>query len=215
MWLYLRRSPLLGLRKRILNSPCLLILLIHTKHKTIRWCLGLSPCLHSLERELIHLVHKTKNMWVLIGQLPQKAGSWDAPLALRDFNLSNKHYGNVMNYLWTGGLRSKWCCGHKEGRYIATHQGEKFQPDYSRPQTRLSATRHHHPTTIKTLQTSKIIRLFVSLQLVFNRRLTLSELKSRIVFSELRSRTVGIENWCATHYVAEAQRQWYIKTLYT
>ena len=127
MWLYLRRSPLLGLRKRILNSPCLLILLIHTKHKTIRWCLGLSPCLHSLEGELIHLVHKTKNMWVLIGQLPQKAGSWDAPLALQDFNLSNKHYGNVMNYLWTGGLRSKWCCGHKEGRYIATHQGEKVK----------------------------------------------------------------------------------------
>ena len=33
MWLCLRKFPPLGLHKRIMNFPCLLILLIHTKHK--------------------------------------------------------------------------------------------------------------------------------------------------------------------------------------
>ena len=35
--------PPLGLHKRILNSPSLLILLIHTKHETIRRNFGLTP----------------------------------------------------------------------------------------------------------------------------------------------------------------------------
>ena len=32
-----------------------------------------------------------------------------------------------------GGVRNKWCCGHKEGYYIATHQGEKFYSDFIQP----------------------------------------------------------------------------------
>ena len=63
------RFPPLGLRKRILNSPCFLILLIHTNHKTIRWNLGLTPTLHFLERELIHWVSMVKNLWLTVGQL--------------------------------------------------------------------------------------------------------------------------------------------------
>ena len=41
----------------------------------------------------------------------------------------------VMSCYWPvwAGLRSKWCCGHKEGRHIATHQVEKSQPNFSRP----------------------------------------------------------------------------------
>ena len=70
MWLCLRRRfPPLGLHKRILNSLCLLILLIHTKHKTIRWNLGLTPRLHSLEEELIHWIGMPKNLWLTVGQL--------------------------------------------------------------------------------------------------------------------------------------------------
>ena len=30
-------------------------------------------------------------MWLIVRQLPIKAGWWDAPLALRDFSRSNKH----------------------------------------------------------------------------------------------------------------------------
>ena len=122
MRLCLRRFLPLGLHKGILNSPCLLILLIHAKHKTIRWCLGLTPCLHFLEGELIHMVDNAKNVWLIVGQLPKKSRWWDAPLALRDFSRSNKHYGNVISCFWPGGLRIKWCCGLKEDRYIATHQ---------------------------------------------------------------------------------------------
>ena len=40
------------------NSPCLKILLIHTKHKTIKQYLGLTSFLHFLEGTLIHWVDK-------------------------------------------------------------------------------------------------------------------------------------------------------------
>ena len=69
--LCLRRFPPLGLHKRILNSLCLLILLIHSKHKTIRWNFGLSPSSYSLEGELIHWIDEAKNMWITVGQLLQ------------------------------------------------------------------------------------------------------------------------------------------------
>ena len=43
----LRRSfPSLGIHKAVLDSPCLLILLIYTKHKTKRRNLGLIRCPH-------------------------------------------------------------------------------------------------------------------------------------------------------------------------
>ena len=40
------KLPSLGLYKGILDFPCLLILLIFTKHKSKRWNLGLSPRLY-------------------------------------------------------------------------------------------------------------------------------------------------------------------------
>ena len=73
------------------NSHCLLILLIHTKHKTIKWCLRMTPRLHLLEGALIHWVDKAKNMWPIVKQFPIKIGWWDAPLGLRDLSQSNKH----------------------------------------------------------------------------------------------------------------------------
>ena len=121
-----RRFPPLGLHKGILNFPCLLILLIHTKHKTIRSYFGQTPRLNFLEGQLIHLGDKAKNVRLIIGQMPKKAGWWDASHAQRDFSRSNKHYGKcVLSCLWSfwGGLRSKWCCSRKESRFVATHQG--------------------------------------------------------------------------------------------
>ena len=64
----LRQFLPLGLHKRILNSLCLLI---HTKHKTIRWNLGLTPRLHSLEGDLIHWVGMAKNLWLTVGLVLQ------------------------------------------------------------------------------------------------------------------------------------------------
>ena len=117
MWPCLkRRFPPLWLKKGIWSSPCLLILLIYTKLKT-RWCQG----------EFIDMADKAKNVWLIVGQLPKKARLWDAPNGLQDFSQSNKHSGNAMSCLWPDGLRTKWCYDHKEGHYIAAHQGEKFQ----------------------------------------------------------------------------------------
>ena len=74
LWFCLRRLPSLDLYKRILNSPCFLILLIPTKHKTMRWNFGLTPRFYSLEGALIHWVDKAKIGWLTVGQLPKKAG---------------------------------------------------------------------------------------------------------------------------------------------
>ena len=49
------------------------------------------PRPHFLQGELIHLVDKAKNVWLIVGQLPIKTGWRNAPLALRDFRRSNKH----------------------------------------------------------------------------------------------------------------------------
>ena len=43
-----------------INSQCLQILLIHTKHKTIKSYLRLTPRFHFLEEALIHWVDKVK-----------------------------------------------------------------------------------------------------------------------------------------------------------
>ena len=56
-----------------------------------RWNLGLTRRPHFLQGELIHLVEKAKNAWLIVGQWPIKAGWWNAPLVLRDFSRSNKH----------------------------------------------------------------------------------------------------------------------------
>ena len=95
MQLCLRSLPL-GLHIRILNSPCFLILLIYTKHKTIRWNLGLTPRFYSLEGELTHWVDMAKIAWLIVGQLPLRAGWWYAPLALQDFSWTNKQ--NYFSY---------------------------------------------------------------------------------------------------------------------
>ena len=70
-----RRFPPLGLHNRIFNCPCPLILLVHTKNKTVRWNLELTPRLHALEGELIHWVDKAENVWLTVGHLPD--GWWD------------------------------------------------------------------------------------------------------------------------------------------
>ena len=100
MQLCLITFPSLGLYKRILNSPGFVILLIHTKHETIRWNLGLNPRFYSLERKLTQYVDKAKNMWLIVGQLPIKAGWWDAPLALWDFSWSNKQSYFFFSFLY-------------------------------------------------------------------------------------------------------------------
>ena len=58
---------------------------------TIRWNLGLTSRPHFLEGELIRLVDKAKNAWLIVRQLPIKAGWWDDPLALWDFRRRSKH----------------------------------------------------------------------------------------------------------------------------
>ena len=68
------------------NSSYLLILLIHTKHKAIKWYLRLTPRLHFLGGTLINWVDKAKNMWIMDRQLPIKAAQWDAPLKLQGFS---------------------------------------------------------------------------------------------------------------------------------
>ena len=89
----LRRFPPLGLHKGILNSSCLLILLIHTIHNTVRCNIGLTPRSCFLEGELIHWVGKAKNMPLIVGWLPIKAEWWDARLTPRDSSRSNIHNG--------------------------------------------------------------------------------------------------------------------------
>ena len=99
MRLCLRGSPL-GLLKSILNSPCLLILLIHTEHKTIRWNLGLTARLYYLEGELVHWVDKgKKKVWLTVVQLPIKARWWGAPVVLWYFSQTNKHCTHVTDTL--------------------------------------------------------------------------------------------------------------------
>ena len=44
------------------------------------------PRPHFLERELIHFVEKAKIVWLIVGRLSIKAGWWNDPLALWDFN---------------------------------------------------------------------------------------------------------------------------------
>ena len=71
----------------VLDSPCLLFLLIYPPAfyfswftpitNTTRWNLGLAPRSHFLERELIHWMDKTKNLWKKVGQLPIKTEWWD------------------------------------------------------------------------------------------------------------------------------------------
>ena len=55
---------------------------------------------HFLEGELIHLVDKAKYVWLIVGQLPIKAGWWNAPLALRDFSRRNKHEDSQKKSPW-------------------------------------------------------------------------------------------------------------------
>ena len=67
---------------------------------TRRWNLGLNPRPHFLEGEFIHLVDKAKNVWLIVGQLPRKAGWWNTSLALRDFSRSCKHKDSPEESSW-------------------------------------------------------------------------------------------------------------------
>ena len=51
----------------------------------------MNPHPYFLEGELIHLVDKTKNMQLTIGQLPIKFEWWEVPLSLWVFSRSNIH----------------------------------------------------------------------------------------------------------------------------
>ena len=59
-----------------LELPLLPNLLIHNKHKTIRLNFWLSPRFYSLKNELTNWEDKAKNVWLIAGQLPIKAGWW-------------------------------------------------------------------------------------------------------------------------------------------
>ena len=64
------------------RESCLLILLIHTKHKNnkMKYCTDLFSWFPL--RRTHHWVDKTENVWLIFKQLPIKAGWWDVPLAL-------------------------------------------------------------------------------------------------------------------------------------
>ena len=66
--------PPMGLYKQILNSLYFLILLIHNKRKIIRSNFGLTPRFYSLENELTNWDDKAKNVLLIVGKLPIKAG---------------------------------------------------------------------------------------------------------------------------------------------
>ena len=99
MQLCLRRKiPPLGLHKGILNSSLLLILLIHTKHKhnKMKTWNDLTSSF-PWKGALIHLVNKTKNVWLIVRQLLIKAGWGDASLAL------STHFNFVfifLSFMW-------------------------------------------------------------------------------------------------------------------
>ena len=46
------------------------------------------------------MVDKAKYVWLIVGQLPIKAGWWNAPLTLRDFSRSNKHEDSHKESPW-------------------------------------------------------------------------------------------------------------------
>ena len=79
----LPRFQPLGLYKQILNFPYFLILLIYNKHKIIRYNFRLTSCFYFLENEHTNWEDKAKNVWLIVGQLPIKAGWWGASLALQ------------------------------------------------------------------------------------------------------------------------------------
>ena len=52
-------------------------------------------------RRFIHWVDMAENVWLLVGQLPIKAGWWDAPLAIREFIRRNMHDHSTKIYCST------------------------------------------------------------------------------------------------------------------
>ena len=67
-----RRFPPLGSHKGIINSLCLLILFTHTKHKNNKMKCCTEPMSSFPSRRFIHWVDKTENVWLIVGQLPEK-----------------------------------------------------------------------------------------------------------------------------------------------
>ena len=101
MWLCLRRNfPPLALHRGILNFSCVLILLIDAKHKYKNMKSWTDLTSHFFDGDLIYLVDRAKDVWLIIGQLPIKSGWWNAPLALQDFSRSNKHEDSHKESLW-------------------------------------------------------------------------------------------------------------------
>ena len=73
----------------ILNCSCVLILLIHTKHKYKKMKSWTDP-ISSFPLRRTHPLGR-QNVRLIFGQLPIKAGWCNAPLSLPYFSRSNKH----------------------------------------------------------------------------------------------------------------------------
>ena len=65
-----------------------------------RWNLGLTTHLRFLEGKPIKLIDKTKNVWLIVGQLPVKIKWYNALIALRDFSQSNKYEASPKELPW-------------------------------------------------------------------------------------------------------------------
>ena len=150
--------------------------------------------------------------------LQKKARWWYAPLALRYFSRSNKRYGNAMSCLWPVVCGSNNAVVIRRVVISGYTKVKSFSWNSARPKEDFLL---HATSTPRQLKYTKLknnkIRLSITPLLVFNRKFTISELKSKIVshsFGKL-SRTVGIENWCATHYATEVEWLWHIKALHT
>ena len=109
-----RRFPPQGLHRGILNSSCVLILLIHTKHKYKEMKSWTNPRPHFLEGELIHLVDK-KNSYPDSSHSPHSQHSHphfphshpDSPRSYSDFRRSHHFPHSVSRFpisAFTGSL---------------------------------------------------------------------------------------------------------------
>ena len=65
--------------------------LIHTKRKNNKMKSWTDPTSSFPLRRTHPLGRRLWNVWLILQQLPIKAGWWDASIALRDFRRSNKH----------------------------------------------------------------------------------------------------------------------------
>ena len=102
----LRRFTPLELHKGILNSFCLLILLIHTKHKHNKMQTWTDATFSFPSRRTHQLGRQGQKRVTNVRWLPLKAEWWDAPLALQAFTQSNLLYYLCRHFCLTYSLVS-------------------------------------------------------------------------------------------------------------